>query len=65
MSNQTDPHRASDVAASSTAADAKGLIDVTIPVPAAHLGSFFRAVATWFADEHDDEGWRGGRMTSG
>jgi hypothetical protein len=41
------------------------LVDVTVPVPAGHLGSFFRAVAVWYEDEHDDEGWRGGRMTMG
>jgi hypothetical protein len=62
--SEIDPHPTSD-ATPNAATDGKRLIDVTIPVPAAHLGSFFQAVAVWFADEHDDEGWRGGRMTSG
>jgi hypothetical protein len=60
MSNETDPQTTSDAASTG---GAEQLIDVTIPVPAAHLGSFFKAVAVFFEMEHDDEGWRGGRMT--
>lgn len=64
MNNEIDPQRSSDVAPSpSTADDTKGLVDVTVPVPAAHLASFFRTFADWLSHDHDDEGWRGGRMT--
>jgi hypothetical protein len=64
MGNEIDPHPTSDAPQSSSSADdTKRLVDVTVPVPAAHLGSFFRAVANWFEEPHPDEGWRGGRMT--
>jgi hypothetical protein len=60
MSNHTDQPDAS--AATPMARD--DLVEVTVPVPAAHLASFYQTVAAWYLDEaHDDAGR--GRMTIG
>jgi hypothetical protein len=60
MTNHTDQPDAS--AATLMARD--DLVEVTVPVPAAHLASFYRAVSVWFADEGEDDAGRG-RMRIG
>jgi hypothetical protein len=40
------------------------LVHVTIPVPAAHLASFYHAVGVWFQEEGADDTGRG-RMSIG
>jgi hypothetical protein len=40
------------------------LVEVTVPVPAAHLASFYRAVAVWYEEEGVEDAGRG-RMTIG
>jgi hypothetical protein len=35
------------------------LVHVTVPVPAAHLASFYEAVSVWFLEEGADDAARG------
>jgi hypothetical protein len=55
MTDHTDQPAASGAAL--TARD--DLVEVTVPVPAAHLASFYQTVATWFMDDAEDDSGRG------
>lgn len=51
--------------ASATAPMARDdLVEVTVPVPAAHLASFYQTVGAWYEEDGDQDAGRG-RMRVG
>jgi hypothetical protein len=60
MTNHTDQPDAS----ATTPMARDDLVEVTVPVPAAHLASFFQTVGAWYEEEAVDDAGRG-RMTIG